>query len=58
MPKVTYFHEAALEDVPEGQTLLDASGLHGNKRAGKKSRASRAGSDGDRMLVGFGSLVY
>jgi class 3 adenylate cyclase/hemoglobin-like flavoprotein len=28
MPKVTYFHEITLEDVPEGQTLLDVSIRH------------------------------
>lgn len=28
MPKVTYFHEVTLEDVPAGQTLLDASIRH------------------------------
>ena len=28
MPKVTYFHEITLEDVPEGQTLLDLSIRH------------------------------
>ncbi len=28
MPKVTYFHEVTIEDVPEGQTLLDASIHH------------------------------
>lgn len=28
MPKVTYFHEVTLEDVAEGQTLLDASIHH------------------------------
>jgi adenylate cyclase len=28
MPRVTYFHEITLEDVPEGQTLLDVSIRH------------------------------
>ena len=28
MAKVTYFHETTLEDVPEGQTLLDLSIRH------------------------------
>ena len=28
MPRVTYFHEITLEDVPEGQTLLDLSIRH------------------------------
>jgi class 3 adenylate cyclase/truncated hemoglobin YjbI len=28
MPRVTYFHETTLEDVPEGQTLLDLSIRH------------------------------
>jgi adenylate cyclase len=28
MPRVTYFHETTLEDVPEGQTLLDVSIRH------------------------------
>lgn len=28
MPKVTYFHECAMDDVPAGQTLLDASIHH------------------------------
>jgi class 3 adenylate cyclase/truncated hemoglobin YjbI len=28
MAKVTYFHEATLEDVPEGQTLLDVAIRH------------------------------
>jgi ferredoxin len=28
MPRVTYFHEITLEDVPEGQKLLDVSIRH------------------------------
>lgn len=28
MPTVTYFHEVALEDVAEGQTLLEVSVRH------------------------------